>query len=126
LSAGERRARIVLFTRRMFRPLLALFLFCFLSRALAGVTSDLQVQLDQFVELQNVGGESVRLAIHDDGPTSFRVAIRYARPVSYDKARGIDPGTDETLIYSNSRARVYYVTTPSGKVGYCLLRIRTE
>jgi hypothetical protein len=110
----------------MFRPLLAVISFLFLSSALAGAPFDLPVQLDQFVELQNVGGESIRLAIHDDGPTSIRVAIAYARPVSFDKARGIDPGSDETLIYSNSKARVYYVTSPSGKVGYCLLRIRSE
>ncbi|MEY2484029.1 MAG: hypothetical protein QOK24_2557 [Verrucomicrobiota bacterium] len=110
----------------MFRPLLSIILLFLLSSAFAAVPFDLPVQLDQFVELQNFGGESVRLAIHDDGPTSIRVAIGYARPVSFDKARGIDPGTDETLIYSNSRAHLYYVTSPSGKVGYCLLRIRSE
>lgn len=125
MTGGAPRTRSAI-TRVMFRPLLAVISFLFLSSAHAGAPFDLPVQLDQFVELQNVGGEAIRLAIHDDGPTSIRVAIGYARPVSFDKARGIDPGSDETLIYANSKARVYYVTSPSGKVGYCLLRIRSE
>ncbi|MEY2558563.1 MAG: hypothetical protein QOE34_1988 [Verrucomicrobiota bacterium] len=111
----------------MFRPLLAAFLaLCLSPTARAASVADVQAPLDQFIELQNIGGQSVRLAIHDEGQTSIRVVIGYARPVVFEKAKGIDPGTDETMIYSNEKSRVYYVASPSGKIGYCLLRVRSD
>lgn len=85
---------------------------------------DQHVLLDHLV-LMNVGGSSVSVKIHDNDTTSFDVWINGDRFRDMKKQKGITgSGTDETLIYRNGRAALYYVWEISGKIDHCLLRIR--
>jgi hypothetical protein len=82
------------------------------------------VPLDQW-QIVNVGGEAVRVKIHDNDVTSFDVWINYDFRREVKKEKGIThSGTDETLIYSNGRASLYYVWEISGRINHCLLRVR--
>jgi hypothetical protein len=82
------------------------------------------VPFDQW-QIANVGGESVRVKIHDNDVTSFDVWIKYDVRREVKKQKGIThSGTDETLIYSNGRASLYYVWEISGRINHCLLRVR--
>jgi hypothetical protein len=85
---------------------------------------DEHVPLDQW-QVVNVGGESVRVKIHDNDVTSFDVWINGQWRHEVPKAHGITHSrTDETLIYSNGRSALYYVWEISGKLNHCLLRVR--
>jgi hypothetical protein len=76
-------------------------------------------------QIVNVGGESVTLKVHDNDTTSFDVWINYGIRHEVKKEKGISGSrTDETLIYSNGRAALYYVWEISGRINHCLLRVR--
>jgi hypothetical protein len=82
------------------------------------------VPLDEW-HIVNVGGESVRVKIRDNDVTSFDVWINYGSRHEVKKEKGISHSqTDETLIYSNGRASLYYVWEISGRINHCLLRVR--
>jgi hypothetical protein len=85
---------------------------------------DHHVPLDDWQTI-DVGGESVTLKIHDNDVTSFDVWMNYGVRREVKKEKGI-PGsrTDETLIYSNGRAALYYVWEISGRINHCILRVR--
>jgi hypothetical protein len=75
----------------------------------------------------NVGGSPVTVMIHDNDVTSFDVWINGFHRRQVRKEKGITQSrTDETLIYGNGRARLYYVWEISGKVDHCRLRVREE
>lgn len=85
---------------------------------------DEHVPLDQS-QIVIVGGEPVRVKIHDNDVTSFDVWINGACRRQVPKAKGVTHSrTDETLIYSNGRAALYYVWEISGRLNHCLLRVR--
>jgi hypothetical protein len=87
---------------------------------------DYHVQLDAWQTI-DVGGESVTLKIHDNDVTSFGVWLNYSVRREVRKEKGITrSGTDETLIYSNGRASLYYVWEISGRINHCLLRVRED
>lgn len=82
------------------------------------------VPLDQ-LHVVNVGGESVTLMIHDNDVTSFDLWMHGAWHRQIPKQKGLTGSqTDETLIYSNGRAALYYVWEISGRINHCLLRVR--
>ncbi|MEY2490585.1 MAG: hypothetical protein QOC70_2527 [Verrucomicrobiota bacterium] len=82
---------------------------------------------DQFSLVRNVGGSDVRVKIHDNDVTSFDVWINGHRRRQVTKSQGIGGNrTEETLIYSNGPARLYYVWEISGNPNQCLLRVRDE
>ena len=86
---------------------------------------DVEVLLDQFTVVHEVGGESLRLKIHDEDVATLDVWLKHQSPVRLSKQKGITgSGTDETLIYNNSRARLYYVWEISGRLNHCRLRVR--
>jgi hypothetical protein len=85
------------------------------------------VPLDQFTLIPDVGGSSVTVKIHDRDITSFDVWIEGGVRRGVVKQKGnTGSRTDETLIYQNGRARLYYVWEISGKLNCCLLRVREE
>jgi len=85
---------------------------------------DHHVALDDWQTI-DVGGESVTLKIHDNDVTSFDVWVNYGVRREVKKEKGITrSGTDETLIYTNGRASLYYVWEISGRINHCLLRVR--
>lgn len=87
---------------------------------------DLIIPLDQQT-IVNVGGISVSVKIHDNDVTSFDIWLngRWHREVP--KQKGITKSrTDETLIYTSGRARLYYVWELSGKLNHCRLRLRED
>jgi hypothetical protein len=87
---------------------------------------DQHVLLDQW-QTVNVGGYSVSVMIHDNDTTSFDVWINYGVRREVKKEKGIThSGTDETLIYTNGRASLYYVWEISGRLDHCLLRVRDD
>jgi hypothetical protein len=67
---------------------------------------DEHVPLDEW-QIVTVGGEAVRVKIHDNDVTSFNVCINSERPVQMPKTHGITHSqTDETLIYSKGAREV--------------------
>jgi hypothetical protein len=85
---------------------------------------DEHVPLDQW-QVVDVGGEPVRLKIHDNDVTSFDVWISGGWRRQVPKAHGITHSrTDEVPIYSNGRATLYYVWEISGRLNHCMLRVR--
>ncbi|HEV2803675.1 MAG TPA: cell envelope integrity protein TolA [Chthoniobacterales bacterium] len=85
---------------------------------------DEHVPLDQW-QIVNVGGESVAVKIHDNNISTFDVSINYGSRREVKKEKGISHSqTDETLLYSNGRASLYYVWEISGRINHCLLRVR--
>jgi hypothetical protein len=87
---------------------------------------DVIIPLDQY-RVVNVGGVGVSVMIHDNDVTSFDVWINGLRHREVPKQKGITQSrTDETLIYDNSRARLYYVWEISGELNHCRLRVRED
>jgi hypothetical protein len=85
---------------------------------------DQHVLLDHW-QTVNVGGYSVSVKIHDNDTTSFDAWINSTQYRELKKQKGITgTGTDETFIYSNGRASLYYVWEISGRLDHCLLRVR--
>lgn len=85
------------------------------------------VPLGQNTIIRNVGSSDVFVKIHDNDVTSFDVWINGAWRREVIKQKGISGSrTDETLIYSNGRASLYYVWEISGTLNHCLLRVRDE
>ncbi|MGI9087483.1 MAG: hypothetical protein ACR2HH_07065 [Chthoniobacterales bacterium] len=67
------------------------------------------------------------MKIHDNDVTSFDVWINGSWRREVKKEKGItQSGTDETFIYNNGRASLYYVWEISGKLNYCSLRVRNN
>lgn len=94
-----------------------------LERKAAG--RDVIIPLGEFRVVHNVGGMDVNVKILDNDVTSFDVWIdgRWQREVL--KQKGLTGSrTDETLIYTNGRARLYYVWEISGRLNHCRLRVR--
>jgi hypothetical protein len=86
-----------------------------------------RIPLEQFTIVHDVGGSDVTVKIHDHDITTFDVWMEYAGPVRLTKKKGITGSrADETLIYQNGKARLYYVWEISGKLNYCLLRVRDD
>jgi hypothetical protein len=85
------------------------------------------VPFDRDTFIPDVGGSGVTVRIHDNDVTSFDVWINGGWRHEVIKQKGITGSrTDETLIYQNGRARLYYVWEISGKLNSCLLRVRDE
>ena len=85
---------------------------------------DQHVLLDHWQNV-NVGGLSVSVKVHDNDTTSFDAWINGAHYRNVKKEKGITGSrADETLIYSNGRASLYYVWEISGRLDHCLLRVR--
>ncbi|HEY4257339.1 MAG TPA: hypothetical protein VGM66_09010, partial [Candidatus Udaeobacter sp.] len=85
---------------------------------------DYHVPLDEDYMI-SVGGSPVRVKVHDNDVTSFDVWINGAWYREIPKQKGIThSGTDETLIYGNGGASLYYVWEISGELNQCLLRVR--
>jgi hypothetical protein len=86
-----------------------------------------RIPLDQFTIVPNVGGSNVTVKIHDHDITAIDVWTPSGGPVRMTKQKGISNSrTDETLIYWNGRAQLYYVWEISGNLNHCLLRVRDE
>jgi hypothetical protein len=86
--------------------------------------TDQHVLLDHW-QTVNVGGYSVSVKIHDNDTTSFDAWINSTQYRELKKQKGITgSGTDETFIYGNGRASLYYVWEISGRLDHCLLRVR--
>lgn len=70
---------------------------------------------------------SVRVRVRDNDVTSFDIWINGARYRDVQKRKGIThSGNDETFVYSNGRADLFYVWEISGRINYCLLRVREK
>lgn len=97
------------------------------KQRVAQVGRDEMVPLDQFVTISDVGGSSVSVKIHDNDVTSFDVWINGARQRNVRKEKGnTHTRTDETLIYQNGKAKLYFVWEISGTLNSCILRVREE
>jgi len=91
-------------------------------KRLAG--TDFVIALDKDVPI-NVGGSWVTVRIHDRGIATFDVWVDYAFRSNVVKEHGLShSGADETLIYRNARASLYYVFEISPEQNHCILRVR--
>ena len=87
---------------------------------------DVIIPLDQ-EKIIYVGGIPLRVKIHENDVTSFDVWINGSHYREVPKQKGItQSGTDETLIYNNGPARLFYVWEISGTLNSCRLRIRED
>lgn len=85
------------------------------------------VPLDRDTFIPDVGGSGVTVKIHDNDVTTFDVRINGSWRREVIKQKGnTGTRTDETLIYQNGKARLYYVWEISGKLNCCLLRVRDD
>ncbi len=67
----------------------------------------------------------VSVRVLDNDVTSFDVCINGAWHRDVKKEKGLShSGTDETLIYTDSGASLYYVWEISGELNSCRLRVR--
>ncbi|HWM25703.1 MAG TPA: hypothetical protein VNP98_12845 [Chthoniobacterales bacterium] len=86
-----------------------------------------RIPLDRHTIVHNVGGLNVTVMIHDHDITTVDVWTNFHGPVRMTKQKGITGSrTDETLIYQNGNASLYYVWEISGKLNHCLLRVRED
>ncbi len=70
-------------------------------------------------------GTGVWVKVHDNDVTSFDTWINGAHYRDVQKEKGIThSGTDETFVYNNGRANLYFVWEISGELNHCLLRVR--
>ncbi len=68
---------------------------------------------------------NARVRVHDNDVTTFDIWINGAHYRNVQKLKGfIHSGTDETVIYSDGRASLYYVWAISGQLNRCILRVR--
>jgi hypothetical protein len=95
------------------------------SQLSATPAQDYTVQLDHFANV-TLDGSSFSVAIHDDGPKSLRVSFNHAPPILFQKRDGFAQDETETLLYSFGRSRLYYVNVISDRIGFCVLRIRSQ
>ncbi|MFN2475704.1 MAG: hypothetical protein ABR526_05100 [Chthoniobacterales bacterium] len=94
------------------------------ERRLAGI--DWVVPLDRFAPV-DLGGSPVQVRIHDSNIMTFDAWVNGTVHKNVVKQKGIShTGADETLIYRNGRASLYYVWELSGKLNHCLLRVREQ
>jgi hypothetical protein len=88
--------------------------------------TDFIVPLDETMPIP-VGGLSVMVKVHDNDVTSIDAWINGNWRREIPKQKGISHSrTDETLLYSNGRASLYYVWEISGSLNNCVLRVREE
>ncbi len=81
------------------------------------------IPLDTYCSVP-IGASSISVKIHDNDVTSIDVWINGSWRHELKKEKGISgSGTDETLIYTSGRSRVYYVWELSGELNHCLLRV---
>ncbi len=88
--------------------------------------TDYQVPLEEnyYIPMPRPG---LWLKVHDNDVTSFDIWINGARYRDVPKRKGIThSGNDETFVYSNGRADLFYVWEISGRINYCLLRVREK
>lgn len=86
--------------------------------------TDYHVPLNEDYQL-SMAGSWVRVRIHDNDVTSFDAWIDGVHYREVRKEKGISHSrTDETFLYSNGRASLYYVWEISGRLNHCLLRVR--
>ncbi len=88
---------------------------------------DYHVPLDEDFVIQDPSGLSARVKVHDNDVTSFDIWVNGAHYGNVQKRKGISHSrTDETFVYNNGRASLYYVWEISGKLNHCLLRVRRD
>ena len=88
--------------------------------------TDYHVPLDENYVIR-VGGSPVSVKVHDNDVTSFDIWLNGRLYREVPKHKGIThSGTDETFLYRNAAASLYYVWEISGVLNHCLLRVRTE
>jgi hypothetical protein len=86
--------------------------------------TDVLCPLDQTI-MVDAGGSPVTVKIHDNDVTTFDAWVNGSHMREVQKNKGIShTRTDETLIYRNNRAALYYVWEISGELNHCLLRVR--
>ena len=89
-----------------------------------GEGHDTILPLDQYGSVY-VGGSWVSVKVHDNDVTSFDAWVNGAFYDDLRKEKGLNGSrTDETLIYTNGRASLYYAWELSGKLNHCRLRVR--
>jgi hypothetical protein len=92
------------------------------QKRLAG--TDFLIRLDKYVQI-TVGGSAVTVRIHDTGIATFNVWVDGAFRRNVTKEHGLShTGADETLIYDNGHALLFYVAEISPEQNHCILRVR--
>ena len=86
--------------------------------------TDFVVPLDEYFPI-SCPSLSATVKVHDNDVTSFDIWVNGSHYPDMPKRKGIThSGTDETAVYNNGRATLYYVWEISGRLNHCLLRVR--
>lgn len=86
--------------------------------------TDYHVPLDENYYIP-MPGAGVWVKIHDNDITSIDVWVNGALRRQVPKEKGIThSGTDETPVYRNGSASLYYVWEIAGETNHCMLRVR--
>jgi hypothetical protein len=103
----------------------ALYLSVIATASAGAPPKDFTIQLDRITQV-TLAGYTFTLAVHDDGPKAIRVSFNREQPVMFWKRDGFDQDQIETELYTHGTSKLYYVNTISDKLGFCVLRIRSE
>jgi hypothetical protein len=88
----------------------------------AGINRPVPLDQDDYIPMP---GGGVWVKVQDNDTTGFDVLINHAQWRQLPKQERISPsGTEETLIYSNGSASLFYVSQVSAGLNHCLLRVR--
>ncbi len=88
----------------------------------AGINRPVPLDQDDYIPMP---GGGVWVKVHDNDASGLDVWINHERWREVPKEEGITrSGTDETLIYSNGSASLFYVSQMSAGLNHCLLRVR--
>lgn len=86
--------------------------------------TDYHVPLDVYYDLRDPLMVA-RVRVRDNDVTSFDIWIERSYYREVQKQKGITQSrTDETFIYNNGRASLYYVWEIAGEINHCMLRVR--
>ena len=88
----------------------------------AGINRPVPLDQDDYIPMP---GGGVWVKVQDKDTTGLDVSINHAQWRQLPKQERISPsGTEETLIYSNGSASLFYVSQVSAGLNHCLLRVR--
>lgn len=88
----------------------------------AGINRPVPLDQDDYIPMP---GGGVWVKVQGKDMTGLDVSINHAQWRQLPKQERISPsGTEETLIYSNGSASLFYVSQVSAGLNHCLLRVR--
>lgn len=99
-------------------------LLCLAGVVHASTDHEQEIQLDHWTRVV-IGGSLIDVCVHDGGILNFYASVGHGSFAKFNKADGQDKDKDNiTPFYSWNGSMLFYVNTPRGAAGDCILLIR--